>query len=586
MQLRSPTGDDDVTYVREAPAAPIVAPRGSFVKRFFTAAGDGLLANLLALSGLCLALGGASQWISLLVAGLSLLLGLAFASRVGPEIVRSFRPTGSFIFSRVAVILVLSVEFAPDDADGAGLWLATGLLGFLIVMEATVVKVARGAIPYSANLPGIAVRNRAPFSAGLIFPINSAAIVLFAALLMTGAPGVWLFAVPLLVALPSAVSLVDGILRIRARRFAEQRLTQTLDEYGPVFVVHWDAPQGVAYQLAMWMPFLERLGKKFIVIVRNTPTFDDVVAMTSSPVLLRKEPVDMDAVVTPSLKAAFYVNTATKNMHLVRFAHIMHIQLNHGDSDKAPSYSPVFRMFDKNFVAGQAAIDRFAAHGVHVPREAFSIVGRPQVESIRVGSVPISEVAEKTVLYAPTWAGFHADSNYSSLTVGHDIVSALLDRGCRIIFRPHPYTDRDERLAQEARRIKDLLGQDAASSGREHIFGRRAESEMDIVACFNASDALVADVSSVVPDFLYSEKPFAMTAMLDSPAEFREEFPIAKAAYVITSNLSNLADSVQDLLETDPLAGTRRDLKSYYLGDFPAENYSAAFLAEAGKYLE
>ena len=530
----------------------MVAARGSFVNRFFKAGGDGLLANLLALSGLCIALGAFSRWLALGLAVLSLALAFGFAARVGRAVFSSVRPTGSFIFSRAAVILVLAVEFAPDDTGSAWFWLAAGLLAVLILMEPTIAGVASGAIPYSAHLPGVRVRNRPPFSAGWIFPINSVAIVLYAALLLAGAPVPWLLAVPVLAGLPSAVGVVDGIMRIRSRRIAEKRLTLALDEYGPVFVVHWDAPRGVAYQLAMWMPLLERLGKRFIVIVRNTPTFDDVAAMTSSPVLLRKEPEDMDAVITPSLKVAFYVNTANKNMHLVRSAHLLHIQLNHGDSDKASSYSPVFRMFDKNFVAGQAAIDRFAAHGVHVPREAFSIVGRPQVESIRVGSVPISAAAGKTVLYAPTWAGFHADSNYSSLTLGYDIVSALLDRGCRVIFRPHPYTDRDEEIAQEAHRIKELLGQDSTSAGREHLFGSLAESEMDIVECFNAADALVADVSSVVPDFLYSEKPFAMTAMLDSPAAFREKFPISRAAYVITPDRSTLERSIESLLGATP----------------------------------
>jgi len=567
-------------------SSPPPAARGSFVLRFFKAAGDGLIANLLAIAGLCVALGGYPRWVTLVLAGLALALTFAFAARVGSEILWSARPTGSFILPRAAVVIAVSVEFARVGADRPWLWLATGLLALLIVMETSVGRVARGAIPYSANLPGIQVRNKAVFSAGLVFPINSVAILVFAALVMAGAPVFWLLAVPILVAIPSAISLYDGILRIRARRVAEQRLTQVLTEYGPVFALHWDGPSGVAYQIAMWMPFLERLGKRFIVIVRNPATFDSVVAMTNFPVLLRKEPIDMDPLATPSLKAAFYVNTATKNMHFVRLAHITHIQLNHGDSDKAPSYSPVFRMFDKNFVAGQAAIDRFAAHDVHVPREAFSIVGRPQVESIRVGDGPISAVAEKTVLYAPTWAGFHTDSNYSSLRRGFDIISALLDQGCRVIFRPHPYTDRSESLAHESHRIKKLLEHDSTSSGREHLFGRRAESEMSIVECFNASDALVADVSSVVPDFLYSEKPFAMTAMLAAPAAFAEEFPIAKAAYVITSNLSNLTECVGSLLGPDPLAGVRRDLKTYYLGDFPAENYADAFLTEAGRYLE
>ena len=65
-----------------------------------------------------------------------------------------------------------------------------------------------------------------------------------------------------------------------------------------------------------------------------------------------------------TLRCVFYVNNALRNVHVVRYAGVRHVQLNHGDSDKATSYNPVFRMFDRNFVAGQAAVDRFGAHGI------------------------------------------------------------------------------------------------------------------------------------------------------------------------------------------------------------------------------
>ena len=53
---------------------------------------------------------------------------------------------------------------------------------------------------------------------------------------------------------------------------------------------------------------------------------------------------------------------------MVRFNQLTHIQLLHGDSDKASSFNPVTAMFDRIFVAGQAAIDRYAANGVLIPR--------------------------------------------------------------------------------------------------------------------------------------------------------------------------------------------------------------------------
>src|SRR5699024_10281902 len=144
---------------------------------------------------------------------------------------------------------------------------------------------------------------------------------------------------------------------------------------------------------------------------------------------------DLDNVIVPSLRTAFYVNSAARNEDILSYTQLTHVQLNHGESDKGPSFSPVFRSYDKDFVAGQAAIDRFAANGVAMPESMFSIVGRPQVEDVQIADKPIEQVPGPTVLYAPTWAGFNADANYSSLQVGHHIISSLLARGCTVIFR-------------------------------------------------------------------------------------------------------------------------------------------------------
>lgn len=95
-------------------------------------------------------------------------------------------------------------------------------------------------------------------------------------------------------------------------------------------------------------------------------------------------------------------------------------------------------------------MDRFALHGVKVPDDAFQIVGRPQVESIQVHPGPAPCVAEGcTVMYAPTWYGYLDDSRYCSLPIGHQIVTALLERGCTVVFRPHPWARRLDQLSRE-----------------------------------------------------------------------------------------------------------------------------------------
>jgi CDP-glycerol glycerophosphotransferase (TagB/SpsB family) len=168
------------------------------------------------------------------------------------------------------------------------------------------------------------------------------------------------------------------------------------------------------------------------------------------------------------------------------------------------------------------------------------------------------------------------------------MVKKLLARGCTVVFRPHPYARRSPKLLAGTNAIIELLQQDAAATGRAHVFGPAAEQEMSVADCCNAADALISDVSSVVADFLYSEKPLAMVAVSEPAEAFSGHFPIAEAAYVVSGHKAKLTgfDAVLDtMLGPDPLLETRRKVKAYYLGDIPAEAYGQRFLDEASRLL-
>ncbi|MFE8943903.1 hypothetical protein [Streptomyces sp. NPDC007856] len=94
-------------------------------------------------------------------------------------------------------------------------------------------------------------------------------------------------------------------------------------------------------------------------------------------------------------------------------------------------------------------------------------------------------------------------------------------------------------------------------------------AEPRLYDCFNVSDAMVSDISSVVSDFIASGKPYAVT---DSAALGHEEFKrqnTAVRAAVILSNdageLGALLDAVRDP-SADPLTEARKELKRYLLG--------------------
>lgn len=107
--------------------------------------------------------------------------------------------------------------------------------------------------------------------------------------------------------------------------------------------------------------------------------------------------------------------------------------------------------------------------------------------------------------------------------------------------------------------------------------------------CFNESDAMVSDISSVVSDFIASGKPYAVT---DSAALGAEEFKRQNTAVRAAVILSNGAEELDALLAAvadpaaDTLADARRELKTYLLGpDEPTsmEQFNAAVRALAAK---
>ena len=265
-----------------------------------------------------------------------------------------------------------------------------------------------------------------------------------------------------------------------------------------------------------------------------------------------------------SLKAAFYVQNHQANVDMLRFDRLTHIWLNHGDSDKAANYSARHSAFDKVFVSGQQGVDRYAAHGVRIRPEQFAIVGRPQIERIETRDMPLPPEAPRTVLYAPTWHGGRPNTNSSAL--GAQIVDALLARGVTVIFRPHPHTYRDPQQTGLAQDIQRRLSADRKTTGRQHVFGRAAETDWDIPACFNHCDALITDVSSVASD---SGDRKAPGNGRDSAEGRRVPSgdPHVPSRVRHRTGHEHAAGSSMSCSERDSLAAARREYRRYCLGD-------------------
>src|SRR5690606_10047268 len=185
----------------------------------------------------------------------------------------------------------------------------------------------------------------------------------------------------------------------------------------------------------------------------------------------------------------------------------------------------------------------------------------------------------RVVLYTPTWSGLTSDVNYSSLKQGKKIVTALLGRDVTIIFRTHPYTRTNAAYLALAEEIKAIIAADAAETGRPHLWGSQAES-VPLTDCTNAADVAISDISGTASDWLYCGRPFAMTDPKGFGDAYLEEFPLAKAAYLLDRKAANIDEVLDELLTTDTKALVRAEVREYYLGDIAPEDLVGVFVKE------
>ena len=433
---------------------------------------------------------------------------------------------------------------------------------------------------YAIGLPGLPdgppVKSRVPARLYAAVGVGGGLLALVVASL--GVPAIVLIVLAVLL-LALYVVAADALVRYLTGNL---RLEHALRAHAPTIGMGYAGRTGGSWQLRMWEPYLLRSGERCVIINLHQKYVERILSgqppLRSPFVQLgSRGAAHLSRVLVPSLRTLYYVQNAEANVGFLKHRRITHVWLNHGDSDKPAAFHPRHADYDRLVVSGQAGIDRYARHGIVVPPEKFVLVGRPQASDIQPARGPIADQAPQKVLYAPTWQGISPEVDFSSLSRGPDIVRGLLSRGVTIVFRPHPLSYNKRRYRTIIRAIGRILAADKKTTGREHIWGGQADKVWTVVDCANHVDALISDVSSVVSDFLQSEKPYAMTATRASVEDFRRKHPVARGGYVLLGDLSNLDSVLDELLRTDPLASARSELKRYVLGDFTGSESAEAF---------
>ena len=282
-----------------------------------------------------------------------------------------------------------------------------------------------------------------------------------------------------------------------------------LRDYAPEVMVYFSGDLRSAYQLNGWLPVLDRLDRRVVIILRERGMLP-LIGPTSRPVVCLPLGKDLTSFRMPTARAALFVANAANNTHLLRLPGIRTVFIGHGDSDKQSSTNPFSKVYDEVWVAGPAGRDRYHRSGVGVADEDIVEVGRPRPQPIGVNSR--QGEALPTVLYAPTWEGIDEGSATTSLiTMGPAIVRTLLDRTppLRLLYRPHPLTGtRDHRARAAHQEILSLITdanavRDAAEEWQSHIaagLGGRTRAAVELARSDGELAELISPVGSAGGD--------------------------------------------------------------------------------------
>lgn len=336
------------------------------------------------------------------------------------------------------------------------------------------------------------------------------------------------------------------------------------------------------YQLDQWLPVLEELAEqhRVVVVLRDIRALKLVQDRTSLPIVCVTAFLDlMNLYDLSDFKVGIYVNNGQRNFQSLNNPRMLHVHVNHGESDKLSSFSNQVKAYDRVFVAGQVAVDRYREALIAFDERKVVMVGRPQLDLAYAPEVPAS--SRRTVMYAPTWEGESESNNWTSLDrFGVGIVQqALALPDVRLIYKPHPRVvgSRHPGVAKAHRKIVSLV---EAAAARDNGSGHQVRLDGNILAMFGRVDALVGDVSSVTLDYLYlrPDRPIFLTDRRDDRALLENDSPLTAGADIVdSSTIGAFGDTLAARLADDTRIEDRRKTRAHYFGDLQPGDSSKRF---------
>jgi hypothetical protein len=265
-------------------------------------------------------------------------------------------------------------------------------------------------------------------------------------------------------------------------------------------IFHLGDGAGGEFHLDQWRQAIAQTNAKFLIVVRSLDVFNALRAKENADVAFVKDGRAVEGLfsVCPNVKAVFYSSNTGNVIHFLRIPNLTHIFLGHGDSEKGASCHKFFRVYDEIWTAGAAHVDRFVNSGIAFAGLKFKIIGRPALAPELDG--PTDHTGR--FLYLPTWEGFFSDQNFSSIAISRDMAIQVAKlTGDLPVIKLHPFSGKQD---------KSGLYSEAEFASRfrsEKVSAEIVPRTETAISQMSATDFLIADISSVVTDYLVFKRP-------------------------------------------------------------------------------
>ena len=267
--------------------------------------------------------------------------------------------------------------------------------------------------------------------------------------------------------------------------------------------------EGGLSHLRLWIPHFLKAGVRFAVMVRNYELYRSLVELYPDLSILygkNEKNVRFFLKRLVFLKACFYPSNTGNNLHLLKHTDVNHIFIGHGDSDKSGSAHKYFRVYDENWVAGEAHVDRFRNEGFDFRGLKFVKVGRPNLkELLQLSQKPWRERFEGKLklLYLTTWEGVFKEQDYTSAYIMKDILKNVEDMGIfdEIAVKLHPWT---------GRRNPDLVSLPKELEALAEKFDTKMvlySPDVALEEAIKEANVFICDISAVVSEVLAANSP-------------------------------------------------------------------------------